>query len=111
MQNLSYDDALVLLGYQEGAKAPLELLGHEYSAEGMARFLSERPDVETPLISFVVGDVERAGCFPASYSSVKPEAYSVYITDKNCVVSIDKPSVCVKSWYASTAEAAKALVG
>jgi hypothetical protein len=62
--NLSYQDALELLGYASTGRHPLEILGYEYSTRGMRQFRQERPDVASQLVPLIQASLEEAGMFP-----------------------------------------------
>ena len=109
---LSYDDALVMLGYTHIDEHPLEFLGYEYSTRGREQFGEERPDIEPVLRDAIYHDIQHGGVFPSQYR-VRPPQCGVFIEqrgDKYVLIDRDKPPVETRWIYQSLDTAARALI-
>jgi len=65
---MTYQDALEFMGYRERTRHPIEILGYEYTTQGMNEFRSDKPDVESELVSIIKRTFEEHTTFPAEIS-------------------------------------------
>lgn len=57
---MTYEDSLDFLGYSESKRHPIEILGFEYTTQGMNDFRSNKPDVIQVLSSVITQTINES---------------------------------------------------
>jgi hypothetical protein len=112
MTNLSYQDALELLRYENSGRHPLEILGYEYSTRGSNRFREDRPNVVSQIERLIRESLEEAGVFPREHpggDSLERLAGGVIVLHTSAEISVSQ-TIPVQYAFASMIEAIYSLI-
>jgi hypothetical protein len=88
---MTYEDSLEFMGYSESSRHPIEILGFEYSTQGMKYFQSNKPDIIQILGSVIIQTVNNFGTYPSEISAQLRKSGSYIFTDENGDIIYSSP--------------------
>jgi len=80
---MTYEELLEFMGYSESKRHPIEILGFEFTTQGMKYFRNNKPNVSQILSSVIIKTVNQSGTFPAEISASLRKNGSYIFTDQN----------------------------
>ena len=84
---MTYEDSLEFLGYSESKRHPIEILGFEYTTQGMKYFRSNKPDVIQILSSVITQTINEYGTYPADIpESLRKNGAYIFTTQNDEVI-------------------------
>ena len=88
---MTYEESLEFMGYSESKRHPVEILGFEFTTQGMKLFRSNKPDVSKTLSPVIIQTVKQHGTYPAKISASLRKNGSYIFTDQNGDIIYSSP--------------------